>query len=81
MRSGSRAKSIYRWTKTKDYVGYRAFMKLQQFRDTTVTLYKMTPESREEMGRRGQKYVAENHDISVLAGRLENAIESIGKHN
>jgi len=49
--------------------------------DAIIALYLMPQESRDEMGRRGQKYVAENHDISVLAGRLENAIESIGKHN
>ena len=53
----------------------------QALADAIIALYRMPQKSREEMCRRGQKYVAENHDISVLAGRLENAIESIGKHN
>ncbi|MDQ1283638.1 MAG: hypothetical protein QG666_1430, partial [Euryarchaeota archaeon] len=49
--------------------------------DAIITLRRMPQESRDEMGRRGQKYVAENHDISILAERLEHAIESIKKRN
>lgn len=53
----------------------------QALAEAIITLYKMPQESREDMGRRGQKYVAENHDISILGSRLEHAIEAIGKHN
>jgi glycosyltransferase involved in cell wall biosynthesis len=48
--------------------------------EAIITLYKMPRESREEMGRKGLKYVAENHDISILAERLEHVIESVENH-
>ena len=48
--------------------------------EAMITLYKMPRESREEMGRRGLKYVAENHDTSILAERLEHVIESVENH-
>lgn len=43
----------------------------QAIAEAIITLYRMPQEAREDMGRRGQEYVAEYHDISKLAGLLE----------
>ncbi len=45
--------------------------------EAIINLYKMSPEERENMGRRGRDYVAEYHDISRLARMLEQTLTQI----
>jgi len=40
-----------------------------------IQLYKTPLTERRAMGKRGQQYVKENHDIKVLADRLKECIE------
>ena len=43
----------------------------EKMAEAIIKLYKMSPEEREEMGRRGYEYVKKNHDIPVLVDKLE----------
>lgn len=46
----------------------------QTLAETVIKLYQMSPEERKFMGRRGREYVETHHDITKLAGRLENVL-------
>ncbi len=45
--------------------------------EAVITLYRMSPKERVEMGRRGREYVAKYHDICKLALRLEEVLISL----
>jgi len=45
--------------------------------EAVITLYRMSPKERAEMGRRGREYVAKYHDIRKLALRLEEVLISL----
>jgi glycosyltransferase involved in cell wall biosynthesis len=45
--------------------------------EAIIKIYEMPPEEREDIGRRGREYVAEHHDIAMLAGRVENTLTQI----
>jgi hypothetical protein len=42
-----------------------------------IKLYKMAPEEREAMGRRGREYVETYHAIPVLADKLERVLREV----
>ena len=45
--------------------------------EATIQLYRMSPEERAEMGKRGRDYVEKHHDIRKLAIRLEEVLQSL----
>ena len=45
--------------------------------EATIQLYRMSPEERAEMGKRGREYVEKHHDIRKLAVRLEEVLQSL----
>lgn len=46
-----------------------------------IKLVKMSPEDRISMGRAGRAYVEENHSFSILAARLAETLNEVGKLN
>lgn len=48
--------------------------------EAVIKLYKMPPEDREAMGRRGREYVEKHHDIRKISVRLEKVLLEVVKH-
>jgi len=45
--------------------------------EAVIQLYRMSPEERAEMGKRGREYVEKYHDIRKLAAQLESVLQSV----